>query len=198
MFRIAGAAAARGSPGRQDKADRRSAFGAGTALHASGGGRTGGAGSHRLHLRALRRGGRTSGELSCRSRTFDRRLRFKRRRNCRRGDRRGGDPAFARRGRQSGFYPAGVVYDGCEVAEPERAEFHLRLGRFARLSALHATGRLSRNGRAGSSDFRQPRGNTWLAAAASAREDVTQPSGFAGRRGLESRRQEVSYPDRGR
>ena len=72
-----------------------------------------------------------------------------------------------------------------KLAEFERAQFHLRLWRVARLSALYAAGRVSRDGGTGGSDFRQSRGNTRLAAPARAGEDAAQPSGSAGRRSTE-------------
>ena len=51
-----------------------------------------------------------------------------------------------------------------ELRAGQDAQFHLRFGRIAGLSALHAAGGISRDGRAGSADGRQSRRNPPLAA----------------------------------
>src|SRR5262249_50070344 len=81
---------------------------------------------------------------------------------------------------QRSFGAAGKFYRRPETGSGRTGQ-HLRFRRTAGLSALHASGGISRAERAGSADWRKPRADPTLAKEEGAGENASQSSGFAGK-----------------
>src|SRR5271163_429369 len=197
------AVARRGFAGRSRKRpSRRSreavgnfAFRAGSTLLAENRDGVRRARSYRPDLRPLRRRGRARRRFSRRPRAFDWRLRVERRRNGRGGRHRSDHATVAGGAGKRSVGAAGIVYGTSRGEESGGRGFHVRLGRVARLPALHAARGVWWDERARSFAIRQSRRNSPLAASAGAGKNFVQPSRLARGCAIERRRQQADRGD---
>ena len=104
------------------------------------------------------------------------------------GDNRGhGNATGSGSAGQRGVVAAGVVRGWCSADRRERKvsrRVDLRLGRIAGLSALHASGGVSRDAGSRGAGEREPRRDSPLAPSQRAAEDVAQPAGLIADSGI--------------